>query len=111
MVKDRSQWNDNTYTPNPGDIIFLIGTIRGVLPEIRTDLPTMWASLRRSKTEKSIPLKVTPATVVPKGNMLSDTMKYSDSEYRRIKTDATRTEMFGWRLFLFYAFCQSDKVV
>lgn len=68
----------------------------------RTDWQIMSVSLRKSRTEKSTPLKETQATVVPKDNMLSVIMKYSDLEYRRIKMHmATRSYLRVANFFVF----------
>jgi len=93
------------------EILFSLTGTTKAHRESRTVLLTMWVLLRKSRTDMFIRLKEIQAIAVQKDSMLSDTMKYSDSEYRRIKTDATRTEMFGWHLFLFYALRQSDKVI
>lgn len=68
----------------PATLFSSTGTTK-VSPVRKTDRQIMLVSLRKLRTEKSTPSRETQATVVPKGSMLSDTMKYSDSEYRRIK--------------------------
>ena len=68
----------------PATLFSSTGTTK-VSPVRKTDRQIMLVSLRKLRTEKSTPSRETQATVVPKGSMLSGTMKYSDSEYRRIK--------------------------
>lgn len=60
--RDRGLWQDRNYEPRPGDIIFSIGTTKTG----RTENPTMWVSLKRSRTVSYTPWRAIPAIAAEK---------------------------------------------
>ena len=68
--QERGQWQDNTYTPNPGDLIFLIG--------IRTNGSIMWESWKRWKTAGFIPSRATPVTPASRTAILWEIPRFMD---------------------------------
>lgn len=74
--RERGLWQDGSYEPRPGDLIFSIGTMR---TKARTERQTMWASWKRWRMESSTPWKATQA--MPAGSVSTslDTLRSMDT--------------------------------
>lgn len=77
--QERGLWQDNSYEPRPGDIIFSIGMMAA-----RMVLPTMLVSWRRWRMAASTLSRVTPAIAAVKTVTRLVTMKSMGTEPRRI---------------------------
>ena len=77
--QERGLWQDNSYEPRPGDIIFFDWDDGG-----RMVLPTMLVSWRRWRMAASTLSRVTPAIAAVKTVTRLVTMKSMGTEPRRI---------------------------
>ena len=77
--QERGLWQDNSYEPRPGDIIFFDWDDGG-----RMVLPTMLVSWRRRRMATSTLSRVTPAIAAVKTVTRLVTMKSMGTESRRI---------------------------
>lgn len=77
--QERGLWQDNSYEPRPGDIIFFDWDDGG-----RMVLPTMLVSWRRWRMAASTLSRVTPAIAAVKTVTRLVTMRFMGTEPRRI---------------------------
>lgn len=74
--RERGLWQDGSYEPRPGDLIFSTGTMR---TKARTERQTMWASWKRWMAGSSTPWRATQA--MPAGSVSTplDTLRSMDT--------------------------------
>lgn len=89
--QERGLWQDNSYEPRPGDIIFSIGMMAA-----RMVLPIMLALWRRWRMDASTPSKATPAIVAVKTVTRLVTMKSMGMELRHINSHKKDPAETGW---------------
>lgn len=91
--QERGLWQDNSYEPRPGDIIFLTGMM-----EAKTVLPTMWGLWRRWRMAASTPWRATLATPCDRTAIPWDTMRFTGMAHLPVNSSKKKkpSRTGGW---------------